>query len=160
MATIELRTANQQAATTNPTEAGNVTVPYALSILVDLAVAQTTKGSNLAAADVINLGTLPAGAVILGGVVNTILASDATTCTVNVGVAGGSTVASGTSVTATGMGTPLLSPVAVTATGTQVLTVTLATFTGTLTKGQFLVDVFIVDGSNRAPTPGLAQPKS
>lgn len=164
MATIELRTANQQAASAStgwPSLAGNVTEIYAVSYPLDLAAALAAKGSALAASDVVNLGTLPAGTVLLGGVSQVTLASDATTITYNIGFNGGSSAVSGQDGKTLGFaGAALSSTGANVTTATQPVTVTFATLTGTATVGKANITLFVANISQRFDKPGLAQLKS
>lgn len=162
MATIELRpTGQQSSAVAWPTVAGNVIEPYAISYQLDLAAALAAKGSALAAADVVTLGTVPAGTVVLGGVCQVTLASDATTITYNVGLNGGSSVVSGQDgKTLAYAGAALSSTANNVASSSGLLQVTFATLTGTATVGKANITVIYMNTATRSDKPGLAQPKS
>lgn len=152
------------AGTTHPTRAGNAIVPSMRFFEVDFAKALAAKGSALAAADIIEAITLPAGSVVLGAGAFVKTVADATTLTVHVGtgVDNDEWVASLDGKAAAGTyGADLNSDTTwKTYAASDTIDVTLATLTGTLTTGKIVVYALVADVRDRAFRPGLAALKS
>lgn len=163
MATIS---ALDRSGSSHPSRAtANVKVPYRVEFVLDFADALTAKGSALAAADVIEVITIPAGTVVLGAGIQLIDAANSTTLTLDVGTGtdadewvdgfdaqGGTEGAYGTDLSA--------SPVWNTYGSADTIDVTLATLTGTLTTGKVRVYALMLDVSGTPGNPGIAALKS
>lgn len=143
----------------HPSRASNVIVPTVMEFELDLAKALAAKGSALAASDVIEVLTLPAGTVVLGGGAKVQEAADSTTVTVDVGIAGGAEFAAAADAKTTGYAADVAAIWKTNAAEAKV-TVLLKTLTGTLTKGKLLVYVLTLDASFRNSKPGIAALKS
>lgn len=146
---------------TFPSRASNVKVPYVIEFELDFAKALVAKGSALAAADIIEVLTLPAGAVVLdvGAEVKTV--ADSTTLTLHVGTGADAdewVVSQDGKVL--GYAPDLDSAPVINSYPTgDTIDVTLATLTGTLTSGVYRVWALIYDSTD-AKAPGIAQLKS
>lgn len=86
MATVALN----QGKALRPTRNGNTSVPYLVEFNLNLATAATSKGSALAAADVIQTIDLPAHTLVLaaGFEVTSVMTGTSTDATVDLGVTG------------------------------------------------------------------------
>ena len=160
MATVTMTTAG--AAGLHPSRATNVKVPYLVEVEVDLADAVTEKGSALAAADVIQVLTIPAGTMLLAGgaACKEEMTGTSADLTLDIGVTGGDVdnlvdgwdfdaAAAGDFATVVGVNEPVLFA------ASDTIDILFATQTGTVTGGVIRVFALLVDVSD-AKAPGLA----
>lgn len=138
---------------------------YVAENVIDFADVLAAKGSALAAADVIEAITVPAGTYILGAGIQTVAVDDATTLTLDVGITGGdvdqwvdgydqAAAAVGAFSTLPATAAPgLFGMVGATADTIDVL---FATLTGTLTVGKIRVWALLAEvGGLDKRNPGL-----
>lgn len=143
-------------------------VPYVVEIEIDFADALVSKGSALAAADVIEAINVPAGTLILQAGIQTVEVDDATTLTLDLGVtgvdadqwvdgydqaaaaAGAYAALVGDGAAGAGTGPFLL------VTADDTIDVLFATLTGTLTVGKIRVWAILADVANVKKQPGIA----
>lgn len=130
--------------------------------VIDFAVATTTKGSALAAADVINALDVPANTLLMAGgmKVITAMAGTATNLTLHLGTgADADALVASYDYDAAAVGdqaTPIVgTPVLTTADDT--VDITIATQTGTFTGGKVEVWVLCADVSLATSNPGVAE---
>jgi len=165
MATIDLalRPGNGQ----HPTFAGNFRKVYVSQRDLNLATAATTKGSALAAADVIEIIDLPPHSVVLGATVQvtSVMTGTSTDATIDVGVTGidPDAFVDGMDLDAATLGSygaqpAAYQPIVIGATA-DTLDVLIATQTGTITGGVLRVTAIIADVTDDQ-APGLAPLKS
>lgn len=160
MATVSMATTG--AAGRHPSRASNVKVPYLVEVEVDFADAATEKGSALAAADVIEVLTIPANTMLLAGgaCVKEAMTGTSTDLTLDIGVTGGDVdnlvdgfaydgVAAGVYATVVGVNEPVFFA------SSDTIDILIATQTGTLTGGVLRVFALLVDVSDSS-APGLA----
>ena len=140
-----------------------VATPVLYSNTIDFAQALVAKGSALAADDIIEAIRFPAGVLILGAGIQTMVVDDATTLTLHLGITGGdidgfvasydqAAAAAGDYATSL-FDTTEIHTIMTTA---DSLDVELVTLTGTLTVGKIRVWALVVD-LNGVLEPGLAQ---
>lgn len=150
----------------HPSRAANVKVPYLIEATVDLAVAATTKGSALAAADVLQVLRIPAESVVLFGGIEVVTAQAGGSADQSIGLGdSGSTsrwvAAFDLDAAVAGAHAPIAvataNPTAFGTTSTVDIIITAATTVGT--SGLLRVYAMLVDASNAAK-PGLAALKS
>ncbi len=141
-------------------------VPTMYSVIIDFADALASKGSALAADDIIECIRFPANSMILMAGIQTVAVDDATTLTLHLGITGGDIdgfVASydQAAASAGAYATSLYDPteVQVFYATADSLDVELVTLTGTLTVGKIRVFALIVDMAG-TPMPGIAQLRS
>jgi hypothetical protein len=138
-------------------------VPYVAECIIDFAEALVAKGSALAADDIIETIYMPAGTVILNAGLQCMVADDATTLTLHLGITGGDideyVVSFDHAAAAAGAYAPQLAtdPTWNLITTADTLDIELATLTGTLTSGKVRVWALLVDVNNAKKQPGIAQ---
>lgn len=119
------------------------------SVVLDFAAALTAKGSALAAADIIETISLPAGTQVIGGGAEVLTVTDAGATTLDIGVGGADTIVDGGDSTATGylaVGTNgKLQTEGLRIATADTIDVTIKTLTGTLTSGKVRVYVVLAD---------------
>lgn len=163
MATIDLAT--RLGSGLHPSVHGQRFVTHYAEKIVDFAVALTTKGSALAAADVIEAVDVPAQSVILAAGIEVLNVVDATTLTVDLGVTTTEpdNFVDGFDLKAASAGDYAQAPAAyqpiVIGNTADTVDVLLATLTGTLTEGKIRVWVIYGDVDDQR-APGIAAPKS
>lgn len=138
--------------------------PYIASVEIDFADALTAKGSALAAADVIEAINIPAGSVVLAAGIQTLVADDATTLTLDLGTAGDADGWVDGYDQAAAAALDYATSIIPNTTATEqfhadadTIDVTLATLTGTLTEGKIRVWAYIADISYAVKQPGIVQ---
>lgn len=139
------------------------TVPYVVRTTIDLAEAATSKGSALAAADVIQAIDVPVGTVILFAGIKVITASTGSTVlTLDLGVTGidADNFVDGYDYFAAVAGDYAQAPAAyqpiVIGSTADTLDVLIATLTTTNTGGTFEVWAVLVDVNSKPAAPGIA----
>lgn len=164
MATVSLADASTRVQF--PSRAANVKVPYLVEATVDLATAATTKGTALAAADVLEVIRIPAETIVLaaGFEVVTAVTGGAADQAITLGDGGDANRWVDTfdldAATAGAHGTIVIAtanPTVFATTDTIDITISAATTVGT--AGTIRVYALMVDASN-AKKPGLALLKS
>lgn len=164
MATVVL--ADAATRTQRPSRASNVKIPYLVEMTLDLAVAATTKGSALAAADVITCLRIPAETVVLfaGFEVVTAQAGGSADQSIGLGDSGSTSrwvAAFDLDAAVAGAHAPIVvataNPTVFGTTSTIDMIITAATTVGT--SGVIRVYAMMIDVSN-ANKPGIAQLKS
>lgn len=139
------------------------TVPYVVRTTIDLAEAATSKGSALAAADVIQALDIPVGTVIIAAGLKVITAQTGSAAlTLDVGITGGDVdnFVDGFDLVAAAAGDYSVTPTAfavvnVGATA-DTLDVLIASLTTTNTGGTFEVWAVLVDVNSKPAAPGIA----
>ncbi len=141
---------------------------YVVENFIDFAEALASKGSALAADDIINCLIVPAGTAILAAGIQNVTASDSTTLTLHLGIT--TTVGTATAdidewvvsfdneAAAVGDYSPGLdsAPTVVICSGATLIDMELATLTGTLTVGKVRVWAVLADISAKAGVPAIA----
>jgi hypothetical protein len=165
MATIDL--ALRPGVGYHPTLGGNFKKVYVVQRDLNLATAAATKGTALAAADVIEIIDIPPHSLVLGATVQilAVMTGTSTDATIDVGVTGidpdafvdGMDLDAAT-LNSYGAQPAAYQPIVIGATG-DTLDVLIATQTNTITGGILRVTAVIADVSNDTDG-GLAQPKS
>lgn len=159
MATVDLATGINDAK--HMSRHGATNVPYMVEADLNLATALTSKGSALAAADVLQVMDIPAETVILAAGIEVTTASDGSTFTVDLGTAANADAFVDGFDATSAAGTYSQGPAAFQAitvgSSADTLDVTLATLSGgAVTSGVFRVWAIMCD-VNAANAPGVAQ---
>lgn len=139
------------------------TVPYVVRKTINLSTAATSKGSALAAADVIEALDIPAGTVIMNAGIKVITAqTGSTVLTLDLGVTGidADNFVDGFDYFAAAAGAyaqnaAAFQPIVIGATA-DTLDVLIATLTTTNTGGTFEVWALLVDVNSKPAAPGIA----
>ena len=164
MATIDMATFPGDGVN-RPAKAWAVPSAYVISREINLADVITTKGSAIAASDVIQVLDLPANTLVLGGWAQktSTFAGTSADLTFSVGVSGSTTnIVNAWDFDAAAnlaYGTMGSQANLIPSTSASTIDVTLNAFTGTVTGGKFVVGVVCVD-TNKATRNGIAQPQS
>lgn len=157
MATI---TTLDKIGTTHVSRNGSVRQPYIVEFDLDYAQALVAKGSALAAADVIECLSIPAGTIVLTAGASVKTPADSTTLTVGVGYGSGTSRwaaafdakgAAGTYSTDVAGGLQLTFPAA------DTVDVIFTTLTGTLATGKLRVWALVMDITDINNNPGIAR---
>jgi hypothetical protein len=163
MATVSMATwTGGSKITAGPALSGAVRVPYLISRTLNWANVATTKGSAVAASDVIECLNIPKNSYVLGAFLSKDAAPTGTVsvCTLSLGITGVSATAwasaydyyAASAGAMTGQITASANGVVTTADTIDIL---VASLTGTLTGGNFTVSALCVD-LDGALRPGLA----
>tara|TARA_Y100000782_G_C10170844_1_gene259708 strand:+ start:1798 stop:2280 length:483 start_codon:yes stop_codon:yes gene_type:complete len=150
---------NALTGSTHQTRHGAVTVPYRTDVNINFAEVLAEKGSALAAADVIQAIRIPAGSVALAAGVSVVTPADSTTLTLDVGTGVDADAWVDGFDGKSAAGTYSQFPAAyqpITMVAEDTLDVSLATLTGTLTAGEVVVWVLLLDITPTSK-PGLVQ---
>lgn len=143
-----------------------VNAPYLAEFTVDFAKALVAKGSALAANDIIETIVCPVGTAILAAGLQTMVADDATTLTLDLGITGGDPdewVAAYDQAAAAALAyAPQLDtvPIWTLITTADTIDILLKTLTGVLTVGKVRVWAVLVDLNTSKKKAGIALPAS
>jgi len=126
--------------TTGFASPSRVHTPYVISQVVDLAAVLAAKGSALAASDIVNVLSVPAGAVVMSAGAQVLTAANSTTLTVSLGYSGSATTwVSAVSATTAGVLASTTTGASIQVAAADNISLTFAALTGTLTTGKILV---------------------